>query len=505
MAKQQVIELDNGATIIYQKRSDFNGCSFVIGFRSGAQLDGKYKGLSHLLEHLMFRTPDKNMTTNILNNILQYSIDQNAFTSRDFICSAFSATHNNVRLALQNNVRMFKNTRFTQDQINKEIEIVKQEIRCSKEDDLHEAIMGSAIGILISDLQEAPDGEGYDILGSSKTLKSISPEFLREYVKRYFTTDNLIISVTSNKPLQETINLCAEEIISKFPRAKSEKYIIPFPEPKWFRPINQLCAFPNDLSQNVSIDMLVRERADFAEDPDKEFAFGIIEEYLMNSLGGPLYLALRENNNLVYNYSLSNVNFGSARYKMYSCITTSPKMRKTIRSLCEVIKSLGNGGITEKQFNIVKNTLIDQQNANLQKFKSCSAMDNFNHFVSSIPFIDYKRALDIIKKMTYEEFNEYMKSVYQSPNVSLAVDGNFDSRKMYNLIEIEQMVGNETNKQEKAQLNAPIIQFTPVAEKPNGAMLMFADALTQLMGQGEFEETGKPSKPPVKIDNEVIK
>lgn len=505
MAKQQIVEFDNGATLIYQKRSDFNGCSFVIGFRSGAQLDGKYKGLSHLLEHLMFRTPDKNMTTNVLNNILKYSIDQNAFTSKNFIVSAFSATHNNVRLALQNNVRMFKNTRFTPDQIKKEIEIVKQEIKYHKDDDPHDAIDATAIEILIEDLQEHPDSETCDVLGSPKTLKTITPEFLKEYVKRYFTTDNLIISVTSNKSLQKTLSLCAEEIISKFPRAKSEKYVIPYPEPKWFKPLNLLCAFPNDFSQNVSINFLVRERDDFAEDPDKEFAFGIIEEYLMNSQGGPLYMALRENNNLVYSYSLSNLNFGSARFKMYSCITTAPKMRKTIRTVCEVIKSLGNGGITEKQFNIVKNTLIDQQNANLQKFKSCSAMENFEHYLYSIPYVDYKKALAIIKKMTYADFNEYMTSIYQSPNISLAVDGNFDSRKMYNLIEIEQMVGNDANKEEKQQLNAPIMQFTPVVNHQNASMMMFADALTQLMGQEECVEEEKPSKPPVKIDNEIVK
>ena len=54
MAKQQVINMENGSTLIYQKQKSFNGTSFVIGFRSGCQLDGKYLGLSHLLEHLLF-------------------------------------------------------------------------------------------------------------------------------------------------------------------------------------------------------------------------------------------------------------------------------------------------------------------------------------------------------------------------------------------------------------------------------------------------------------------
>ena len=87
MAKQEVLELENGATLVYQKQSVFNGYSFVIGFRSGAQLDGKYKGLSHLLEHLLFSGSTQSKTKSILNRVLAYSINQNAFTTPN--CNPF--------------------------------------------------------------------------------------------------------------------------------------------------------------------------------------------------------------------------------------------------------------------------------------------------------------------------------------------------------------------------------------------------------------------------------
>ena len=129
MAKQQIIQFDNGATLIYQKQSVFNGYSFVIGFRAGAQLDGKYKGLSHLLEHLMFRSSTgKDMKKNVLNDILKYSIGQNAHTGECTFTSEFSVTNNNVDFALENQMRMFMTKSFSENQIKREIEIVKQEI-----------------------------------------------------------------------------------------------------------------------------------------------------------------------------------------------------------------------------------------------------------------------------------------------------------------------------------------------------------------------------------------
>ena len=57
-------------------------------------------------------------------------------------------------------------------------------------------------------------------------------------------------------------------------------------------------------------------------------------------------------------------------------------------------------------------------------------------------------------------FNEYVKTEYFEPNISVAVEGKFDSRKCYNLVEIEQMAGNNNHKQAKTQLNTPVMQMT---------------------------------------------
>lgn len=497
MAKQQIIELENGATLIYQKQSVFNGSSFVLGFRSGAQLDGKYKGLSHVLEHMLFNASEADFSKNILNNILKYSINQNAFTSYNYIASTFSATNNNVEMALENNVKMFKNTKFSQEQINKELEVVKQEMIMHKNSEMGYA--PSAFESLLSSLKETQSASKADLIGNNRTLKMITPEILEEYAKRYFNLDNLIVSVTSNRPLSEIQALCEKHIFSQFKNATSESFIVPYPEVQTLNPVNILCAVPDQFSQNISIDFVLRERDDFASDPEKEFAYNIVEEYVMNSMGGILESALRVHNNLVYTYGITNIDYGACKLKVLECATSAPKLRKTISTLCETIKYLGTHGISEQLFNDVKNALVDQQNASLQKFKSCSAYNNFENCILGIPYIDYKKAMDYIKKMTYQDFKTYITSVYSNPQLSVAVEGNFDSRKMYNLIEIEQMAGNSTHKENKAQLNTPIVQYTNVAT--NYPVFM----LDQLTANIEFENDEEEYAQPIKIDEELVK
>ena len=504
MAKQQVLQFANGATLIYQKQSVFNGYSFVVGFRSGSQLDGKLKGLSHLLEHLLFRTSSsKNMKNNVLTDILRYSINQNAETAQYYIASTFSTTNDNVVSALQNCIRMFTNKRFTEEQIAREIEIVKQEINLTL-DEINNASL-TAYDALINGLKKPQTVMGsLDVLGSARTLNQITPAHLKRYIERYFNLDNLVISVTSNQSLEKVIEIINAEIFEKLPQAKSSKYIIPYPPQHDFNELNALCSYPNPNCQNVNIDILLRERTGYSENIDKEFAYDVVEEYLMNSIGGVLWNVLREDNNLVYHYQLSNEDYGPAKFKCFSATTNRAKMRKTIREICTTIKNIGLYGVPKEKFEIVKQALTDQQNATLNKFKSCSTYGNFMNYMLGIPFTDYKKAYNYIKNMSYEEFNAHIQQIYQSAQVSVAVEGAFDARKMYNLVEIEEMLGNYSHSDQWHNYNQPSVQVTQMPDQRTELVLQIAEQLNKQLDaqeQAEMEET----HPIVTIDNQLVK
>lgn len=506
MAKQQVVQFDNGTSLIYQKQSVFNGYSFVIGFRSGAQLDGKYKGLSHLLEHLMFRTSSsKSMKKNVLNDILKYSINQNAYTTQNCISSTFSVTNDNVVFALENQLKMFMGKSFSDTQIKREIEIVKQEMNLITDNFADSKLSG--LDALLTGLKKPTNTmNSLDLIGNARTLNQIKPEHLKKYIERYFNSNNLVISVTTNQSLDKVVELLNEHVFPKVPMAKSEKYIIPFPELPKFNEINALCLYPNPNCQNVTIDLLLRENIDVNLDKDKEFAFNVVEEYIMNSIGGVLWNVLREDNNLVYNYSLTNADYTTAKFKHFNATTNRAKMRKTVREVCTTIKNIGLYGVPKEKFEIVKQALTDQQNATLQKFKSCSASQNFESYMYDIPFIDYKKAFNYIKTMTYEEFNNYIQPIYSSAQASLAVDGSFDSRKMYNLVEIEELLGNYSHSPDWHAYNQPVAQATQMPDPRTEMIMQFADQLnSQLDMQEQLMNQVRDNHKFVTIDNEIVK
>lgn len=478
MAKQEIIKFENGATLIYQKNSAFDGHSFVIGFRSGAQLDGEHTGLSHLLEHLLFRSYENDLTKNILDNINNNSFGINACTTEDDIRVVFKSVAKNTDQAINYFLDRLTNTKFTPDQIAREIDVVEQEINLYKDDSNGQPI--DVFSFFLDSIAEYPplDEENSanidPILGSKKTLKTITPDLLKKYVERYFNTDNLVISITSNKSKNEVVSMVENKILSRLKPASDPKFIVDYPMEKYYKPVNMLCAIPNPNKSNVSISLLFRDKSLFdpdqyylhksSTDPNKEYAYQVVESYMMNTIGGLLFDHLRVKKSLVYSYDLENINLGTTSFKAFNAVTSPKNMNKTIKALCEMVKDFGQNGMPRDMFESVKTALVDQNTAVLQKYKNCSAEGNYEALMYDGDFLDYSQVSKHIANMTYEEFNSTVTHAYKTANVSLLIEGGFESSKVYSIIDVEEMLGNYAHSADRAQLNQPRAEATMMVE-----------------------------------------
>lgn len=457
MAKPEIYQFDNGATLIYQKDPSFDGSQVAIGFRCGSQLDGKYKGLSHLLEHLLFKDHDQKLGDKIRKQLADNTFFPNAATSASSIEVNFTATNADLEKAIKTVVKMISNRDFSEEEIKREKEIVKQEINMYKDEDYTNNLALIELYSILNKYDER------DLLGSPKTLNMVTPALLKEYQKRYFNKQNLVISITSNRPAQEILDICESLIVKKIPNATSNKFIVNL-NPNKTEKRNFLVVEPNIPSSNVSINLLLRDRDEYSENPEKEAAQDLIEEYMLNQTRYMLYDKLRIENNLVYNYYAVNEDSGNNKFKRFYAMTSPAKMRKTIKAICELIKDIGTNGFPQEQFEFAKKRLIDLVNARIKKVEKCSATNNFYTYLENMPFVDNKKVLKYLKEMTFEDFNNYVSYAYAAGNISVAVQGSFDVRKMYNLIEIEQMIGNYEHSEELTDLNLPRIESTDLPD-----------------------------------------
>ncbi len=188
-------QLDNGIRLVYRPVDGVR--SFAIGvyvkacsnYESDAEI-----GISHLIEHMMFKGTKKYSAKQIAEIIDDVGGVMNAYTAKD--CTAYYAKvlSEHASLAIDLLADMLTNSQFLEADIAKEIQVVKEEIAMyedSPEDVVYELFQTVAYG---------QHRLATPILGHAETIGQLTRAAILDYVARYYTAGNTVIAVAGDIP-----------------------------------------------------------------------------------------------------------------------------------------------------------------------------------------------------------------------------------------------------------------------------------------------------------------
>jgi len=187
-------QLSNGLTVIVLPRPGFSRklAYFVTDFGSihtDFSLEGREihapAGIAHFLEHKMFDLPgDRDVSA----ELAALGAGTNAFTSYDMTAYYISCTEN-FEPALRLLMEFVSTPYFTEESVQKEMGIIDQEIGMNEDAPdscLFEALMQSLY-------REHPIR--VPILGTSETIRQITPELLHDCHRAFYTPGNMMLCV----------------------------------------------------------------------------------------------------------------------------------------------------------------------------------------------------------------------------------------------------------------------------------------------------------------------
>ncbi len=188
-------QLSNGSAVICHQIDGVK--SFAIGiyvkacsnYETTAEI-----GISHLIEHMMFKGTKKYSAKQIAELIDDVGGVMNAYTAKD--CTAYYAKvlSEHAPLAIDLLADMLTNSLFLSDDITKEIQVVKEEIAMyqdSPEDVAYE---------LLQSVAYANHPLAAPILGYAESLDQLTRQSILDYIAKYYTADNTIIAVAGDLP-----------------------------------------------------------------------------------------------------------------------------------------------------------------------------------------------------------------------------------------------------------------------------------------------------------------
>ena len=186
--------LSNGLKVILIKDNRSPSVVNSIWYKVGSSHEKPgITGISHILEHMMFKGTKKFATGEFSSVIKKMGGTENGFTSKDYT-GYFQKIHkSNLERCIELEADRMKNLKFNDQEILSEIEVVKEGRRLRTEDNpiskTFEKIMLNAYGM---------NNYGIPIIGTMKDIGSITKSDLKAWYRTHYQPNNAIVIIAGN-------------------------------------------------------------------------------------------------------------------------------------------------------------------------------------------------------------------------------------------------------------------------------------------------------------------
>jgi len=181
--------LDNGLKVLLLEEHKSPVAVFQIWYKVGS-VDEPYDkaGMSHMLEHMMFKGTDKYGPKTFSRTVQKYGGSDNAFTSHDYTAYFQTFASDYIYLSLELESDRMKNLLLDKDEFRSERDVVAEERRMRYDNDPE-----SALGELTQAATFEVHPYRWPIIGWMETIRNWELEDLENHYEKYYVPNNATI------------------------------------------------------------------------------------------------------------------------------------------------------------------------------------------------------------------------------------------------------------------------------------------------------------------------
>jgi len=186
--------LDNGLKVIVKEDRRAPIVTSQVWYKVGASYEhGGVTGVSHVLEHMMFKGTDKLEPGEFSRIIAENGGEENAFTGRDYTAYFQTLAKDRLDVAFELEAERMRHLTLPEEEFLKELEVVKEERRLRTEDD-PESLTFEQFNA------NAYEASPYRIpvIGWASDLDGMKVEDLRDWYRLWYAPNNATLVVVGD-------------------------------------------------------------------------------------------------------------------------------------------------------------------------------------------------------------------------------------------------------------------------------------------------------------------
>lgn len=201
----------HGLRLITVPKKGAESVTMFILVRAGSKYENKEQnGISHFLEHLLFKGTKKRSSQEIAIIIDRIGGVANAFTSQEYTGYWVKAIPEQFSTVADLLSDIFLNARLAPREIEKERGVILEEIK------LYNDIPIEKIGDIFNGLLYGDQPAGWDVLGRPEVIRSLKQKDFFNYVQKHYVAPNTTIVVAGDIDLSAV----KKEITKRFAQIK---------------------------------------------------------------------------------------------------------------------------------------------------------------------------------------------------------------------------------------------------------------------------------------------
>ena len=183
--------LENGLRVVSQTMPQTQSVSVCLFVAVGSRYETiPQSGISHFLEHILFRGTERRPTSfHISEEIERVGGMLNGGTDKETTVFWAKVASSHFSLALDVLSDMLINSKFSEDDIEKERQIIIEELKMNFDDP------SSRVGMVIENLLWEGNALGRDVLGTAKSVRAIGRSQLVDFHSKRYTPSSTLIAI----------------------------------------------------------------------------------------------------------------------------------------------------------------------------------------------------------------------------------------------------------------------------------------------------------------------
>ncbi len=338
--------LGNGLTVLTERHEQFRGMSLGMWVKVGTRHEAtSVAGVSHFLEHMLFKGTARRTALDIAREIDQVGGDFNAFTAREYTCFHLLILDRDLNLGLDILTDVLMNSTFSAEEFERERRVILQEI----------SMVAESPEELLFDLfferVYAGHGLGRPILGTPHSIRRMSRAKMVRFFRNYYRPDQMVFSIAGNVDAASVKRKLGALRNSRWPgrplrQSKAPVSVLPAPRSGlWWE---QRATEQVHLAWGVpGLPYGARDR----------FAMLLLNVYLGSGMSSTLFQEIREKKGLAYSvYSSVAAFVDTGMFTVYAA-TGMKQVAVCLRLIEECVARVERELLSAEDLSMIKNNL----------------------------------------------------------------------------------------------------------------------------------------------------